>query len=155
MVYLRHRHPNLELNRSEKPNTLKCTAAAFLVGNGSLTVINVAAVLTRSIVGFALSASQTWLGIPMLVGRQAQRASSLRTFETLVGSSRGLNNTAHNEPHLLAIDRPYLSSNDQSIKLVSFHFGDRFFFVDLPLARIVDQPAYPKRVQGKTGVKYY
>ena len=60
---------NLELNRSEKPNTLKCTAAAFLVGNGSLTVINVAAVLTRSIVGFALSASQTWLGIPMLVGR--------------------------------------------------------------------------------------
>jgi len=66
-----------------------------------------------------------------------------------------LNNTAHYEPHAPTIDLLDRSSSDQSIKLVSFHFGDRFFFVDLPLARIVDQPAYPKRVQGKTGVKYY
>ena len=54
-----------------------------------------------------------------------------------------LNNTAHNEPHVLAIDLPDRSSSDQPIKLLSFHSGDSFFFLDLPLARIVDQPAYP------------
>jgi hypothetical protein len=53
----------------------------------------------------------------------------------------GLNNTAHNEPHVLAIDLPDLSSSDQSIKLLSFHSGDSFAFLDLPLARIVDQSA--------------
>ena len=46
----------------------------------------------------------------------SERASSLRTFETLVGSCRRLNNTAHNEPHALTIDRPDRSSSDKSIK---------------------------------------
>jgi hypothetical protein len=55
-----------------------------------------------------------------------------------------MHDTADNKPHLLAIDRLDLSSNDPSIKLVSFHSGDGFFFPDLPLAGIVDQPsAYP------------
>jgi hypothetical protein len=35
-----------------------------------------------------------------------------------------MRDTAHNEPHVLAIDLPDPSSSDQSIKLVSFHSGD-------------------------------
>jgi hypothetical protein len=38
---------------------------------------------------------------------------------------------------VLAIDLLDPSSSDKSIKLVSFHPGDGFFFLDLPLARIV------------------
>jgi hypothetical protein len=41
-----------------------------------------------------------------------------------------------------AIYVPHRSSSDQSIKLLSLHSGDGFIFLDLPLARIVDQPAY-------------
>jgi hypothetical protein len=59
-----------------------------------------------------------------------------------------LNNAAHNEPHALTIARPYLSSSDQSIKLVSFHSGDGFVFLNFPLAWIVDQPsAYPASIR--------
>ena len=47
----------------------------------------------------------------------------------------------HNEPCALMIDLPDPSSSDQSIKLLSFHSGDSFVFLDLPLARIVDQSA--------------
>ena len=45
--------------------------------------------------------------------RKNVRASSRRTFETLVGSFRRLNNTARNEPHALTINRPDRSSSDQ------------------------------------------
>jgi hypothetical protein len=59
-----------------------------------------------------------------------------------------LNDTAHNEPHALTIDRPYLSSSEQSIKLLSFHSGDGFCFLDLPFARIVNQSAaYPGSIR--------
>ena len=55
---------------------------------------------------------------------------------------------AHNEPHVLAIDLPNCSSSDQSIKLVNFHSGDGFFFLDLPLEWIVDQSAaYPRSIR--------
>jgi len=58
-----------------------------------------------------------------------------------------LNDTAHYEPHAPAIVLPDLSSSDQSIKFVSFHSGDSFVFLDLPLAGIVDQSAaYPGSV---------
>jgi hypothetical protein len=53
-------------------------------------------------------------------------------LEYLFGPFRRLNNTAHNEPDLRAINLPDLSSSDQSIKLVSFQSGDGFFFLDLP-----------------------
>ena len=46
----------------------------------------------------------------------------------IIGPFRGLHNSAYNEPHVLAIDVPYRSSSDQSIKPVSFHSGDGFFF---------------------------
>ena len=52
----------------------------------------------------------------------------------IIGPLRRLNNTAHNEPHVLTIDLPDRSSSDQPIKLVSFHSGDGFVFLDLPLA---------------------
>ena len=68
----------------------------------------------------------------------------LGLLRRLVGSCRRLNDTAHYEPHASAIDLPYRSSSDQSIKFLSFQSGDSFVFLDLPLARIVDQSAaYP------------
>jgi hypothetical protein len=42
---------------------------------------------------------------------------------------------------VLAINLPDPSKRDQSIKLVNFHSGDGFFFLDLPLEWIVDQSA--------------
>jgi hypothetical protein len=59
----------------------------------------------------------------------------------IIGPLGRLNNTAHNKPHALTIDLLDNSSSDQSIKLVSFHSGDSFVFLDLPLARIVGQSA--------------
>jgi hypothetical protein len=39
-------------------------------------------------------------------------------------------------------------SSDKSIKLVSFHSGDGFVFLNFPLAWIVDQPsAYPASIR--------
>jgi len=65
----------------------------------------------------------------------------------IIGPFRRLNNSAHNEPHVFAINLSDLSSSDQSIKLLSFHSGDSFVFLDLPLARIVDQSAYPASIR--------
>ena len=62
-------------------------------------------------------------------------------YQGIIGPFRRMHDSADNEPHSLTIDRPYLSSSDQSIKLLSFHSGDSFVFLDLPLARIVDQSA--------------
>jgi hypothetical protein len=66
----------------------------------------------------------------------------------IIGPFRRINNTAHDEPHVLAIDLPDRSSSDQSIKLVRFHSGNGFVFLDLPLTGIVDQPsAYPGSIR--------
>ena len=86
-------------------------------------------------------------------------AASVRILgRGIIGPLRRLNNTANNEPHALAAYLLDPSSGDQSIELVSFHSADAlvinftkqtfrtgngFFFLDLPLVRIVDQSAYP------------
>jgi hypothetical protein len=44
-------------------------------------------------------------------------------LEYLFGPIRRLNNTAHNEPDLRAINLPDLSSSDQSIKARQFSIG--------------------------------
>ena len=67
----------------------------------------------------------------------------------MIGPCRRLNNTAHNEPHVFAIYVLDLSSSDQSIKLLSFYSGDGFVFLNFPLARIVDQPAYPASIESQ------
>jgi hypothetical protein len=65
-----------------------------------------------------------------------------------------MNDGAHNERHAL-IYLPDLSGSDQSIKLVHFHSGDGFVFLDLPLAPIVDQsaayPAFVRRIAASKG----
>jgi hypothetical protein len=72
-----------------------------------------------------------------LQGADELGASHYVLRQGIIGPVRRLNNTAHDETHALTIAR----SSDQSIKLVSFHSGDSFVFLDLPLAWVVDQPA--------------
>jgi hypothetical protein len=67
----------------------------------------------------------------------------------IIGPLRRLNNTAHNDPqHTIA------RSSDQPIKLLSFHSGDSLVFLDLPLARIVDQSVAYQSVSRPRAVAY-